>query len=217
MYTIWFFWIYTLTTWLFSWNLSGGVGTPGGIDSEMIDSARDRDIILLLSWLLSSKSHLIRIRVRALAHRISVSIIVHKTPAKVDSEFSFFSLSTKTTFSIYYSRGNRIDVSSRSSTSVFRSFENSIMCNGASLIEIGPKLMVVSLESCIERRFRRLIPPAFLTVSSKSIHTALYIERVSMKWSKPDSWAIYLAVFQIAKTNAHITVKMNWSTILKFE
>ena len=84
-----FFWTYTFTTWLFSWNLSVGVGTPGGIDSEMIDSARDRDIILLLSWLLSSKSHLIRIRVRALAHRISVSIIVHKTPAKVDSEFSF--------------------------------------------------------------------------------------------------------------------------------
>ena len=180
MYTIWFFrGDYTFTTWLFSWNLSGA---GSGIDSEMIDSARDRDIILLLSWLLSSKSHLIRIRVRALAHRISVSTIVHKTPAK--SGFRIISLSRhnhKDTISacIYYSRGSRIDVSSRSTTSV-RSFDSSIMCNGASVTEIGPKLMVVSSVSCIERRFRRLIPRSILTVSPKSIHRALHWNNVAI-------------------------------------
>ena len=142
---------YTLTTWF-----------DGSVDSsEMMDSARERAMILFLSWLLSSKSHLIRIRVRALAQRISVRTIVHKTPAKSGFWVLSRNQSSKTTISKYHSRGRRIDVSS--STSSISSccvvnFATSLMCNGASVTAIGPRLIVVSSVSKVERRFRHLMP-----------------------------------------------------------
>ena len=127
----------------------------------MMDSARERAMILFLSWLLSSKSHLIRIRVRALAQRISVRTIVHKTPAKSGFWVLSRNQSSKTTISKYHSRGRRIDVSS--STSSISSccvvnFATSLMCNGASVTAIGPRLIVVSSVSKVERRFRHLMP-----------------------------------------------------------
>lgn len=82
------------------------------------------------------------------------------------------------------------------------------MCRGASSIEIGPMLIVVS-SPLIDLR---LLPLA-IKVSQKISHLCFCHNKWKEVRSKPGSWAVNLTVTEITETYSNITVQMYcWAT-----